>query len=180
VSVIRSLFLFIAVSACELTPAWATMRIVNDQGGQLNNYVQAFAKIRSSGERLVIDGDCLSACTVVLGLLPSNQICVTHRARFGFHLPLTLNSAGHYVVSTKATQALWNMYPASVQHWIEQRGGLSRQLIYMQGDELKAIVSACDRATLTALLVAGASGYSGTLRPLTHQLGVRAFSARIP
>jgi hypothetical protein len=84
------------------------------------------------------------------------------------------------MVSAKATQALWNMYPASVQHWIEQHGGLSRQLIYLQGEELKAIVSTCDRATLTALLVAGASGYSGTLRPLANQLGVRAFSTRIP
>jgi hypothetical protein len=61
------------------------MRIVEDHGGQVGKYLQAFAKVRSSGEHVVIDGDCLSACTLVLGLVPSNQICATARARFGFH-----------------------------------------------------------------------------------------------
>ena len=39
----------------------------------------------TNGTDVVIDGKCLSACTMVLGLVPSKQICVTPRARFGFH-----------------------------------------------------------------------------------------------
>jgi len=35
----------------------------------------------------------------------------------------------------------------------------------MEGRSLDGIVAACDRPTLRALLVAGASGYSGTLVP---------------
>ena len=52
-------------------------------------------------------------------------------------------------------------------------------MIYMEGPELNGIVATCDGPTLRALLVAGASGYSGTLRPISpHQPTVRAFSAR--
>jgi hypothetical protein len=179
VRLIRNLLLCITLSACGLTSAFAAMRIVNDKGGQVAKYVQAFAKVRSTGERVVIDGDCLSACTMVLGLVPSNQICATPRARFGFHAASIVNNAGRAVMNATATQALWNIYPASVQRWINQHGGLSRQMIYLEGGELNGIVATCDRATLSELLVAGASGYSGTLKPISpHQPVVRAFSAR--
>jgi hypothetical protein len=73
--------------------------------------------VRSTGERVVVDGDCLSACTLVLGLVPSNQVCATPRARFGFHVASILNNAGQRVASAIAAQALWNVYPASVQRW---------------------------------------------------------------
>jgi hypothetical protein len=162
---IQDLFLCVAILACGVTSALATTRIVSDRGGQVAKYVQAFAKVRSTGERVVIDGDCLSACTIVLGLVPSDQICATPRARFGFHAAGILNNSGRAVMNATATQALWNIYPASVQRWINQHGGLSRRMIYMEGRELDGIVATCDPATLRALLVAGASGYSGTLVP---------------
>jgi hypothetical protein len=155
----------VAMLVCDVTSALATVRIVSDRGGQVTKYVQAFAKVRSTGERVVIDGDCLSACTMVLGLVPSNQICATPRARFDFHTASILNNAGQPVASVIATQALWNIYPASVQRWINHHGGLSRKMIYMEGRELNGIVATCDLPTLRALLVAGASGYSGTLVP---------------
>jgi hypothetical protein len=166
-------------STCGVTPASATIWIVNDRGDTLGKYFQAFTRVRSTGERVVVDGDCLSACTMVLGLLPSNQICATPRARFGFHVAAIVNNAGQPIASAMDTQALWNIYPASVQRWINQHGGLSRKMIYMEGPELNGIVATCDRATRSALLLAGASGYSGTLRPISpHQPIVRAFSAR--
>ena len=40
-----------------------------------------------SGEKVIIDGPCLSACTLVLSTVPSNRICVTKRAVLGFHAP---------------------------------------------------------------------------------------------
>jgi hypothetical protein len=169
----------VATLACIVNSAQATMRIVADHGGSVSKYLQAFARVRSTGERVVIDGDCMSACTLVLGLVPSNQVCATPRARFGFHVASIVNNAGRPLASATATQALWNVYPAAVQRWINQHGGLSRKMIYLEGPELNGIVATCDRPTLRALLVAGASGYSGTLRPISpHQPVVRAFSAR--
>ena len=160
---IRDLLLCAVALLASGTSTSATMRIVDDRGGPIDEYFHAFAEVRSTGERVVVDGDCLSACTLVLGLVPYNQICVTSRARFGFHTPLVLNNEGSFVTRANATQAMWNVYPASVQQWINRHGGLSGQMIYLEGGELNDIVATCDPSILRALLVAGASGYSGTL-----------------
>jgi hypothetical protein len=58
------------------TSASATMRIVEDPGGQVGKYLQAFAKVRSTGERVIIDGDCLSACTLVLAQVPPRAVVI--------------------------------------------------------------------------------------------------------
>jgi hypothetical protein len=139
-----------AVLACGVRSASATVRIVEDHGGEVGKYLQAFAKVRSTGERVVIDGDCMSACTMVLGLVPSKQICVTPRARF--HAASTLNNDGRLVTSALATEALWGIYPASVRRWIIQHGGLTKQMIYMEGRSLDGIVATCDLPTLRATL----------------------------
>src|SRR5262249_8604488 len=114
----RDLLLCAAMLASGITSASGTVRIVEDHGGQVGKYLQAFAKVRSTGERVIIDGDCLSACTLVLALVPSNQICATPRARFGFHAASMPNNDGRLVTSALATQALWGIYPASVRRWI--------------------------------------------------------------
>jgi hypothetical protein len=139
-----------AMLACSITSASGTMRIVEDHGGQVGKYLQAFAKVRSTGERVIVDGDCLSACTMVLGLVPSKQICATPRARFGFHAGSMLNDDGRLVTSAPATEVLWGIYPASVRRWIVRNGGLTKQMIYMEGRSLDGIVATCTLPTLRA------------------------------
>ena len=140
---VRGVLLCAAVLASVATPASATMRIAEDRGGQIGHYLEAFAMLRSSGENVVIDGNCLSACTLVLGLIPRSRICATSRARLGFHAAWMPDSDGRPVTSAMGTQALWNIYPGSVRHWIKRHGGLSRRMIYLQGRELSRIVPRC-------------------------------------
>ena len=140
---IRSLLLCAAMLALSVTSASATMRISEDRGGQIGHYLQTFAQVRSSGERVVIDGNCLSACTLVLGLIPRTRICATDRARFGFHAARMPDRDGRPVTSATGTRALWNIYPPPVRHWINRHGGLSRHMIYLEGSELGGIVRAC-------------------------------------
>lgn len=142
---IRGLFYGAAIAALTVTSASATMRIAEDRGGQIGQYLQAFASVRTSGESVVIDGNCLSACTLVLGLVPRERICATERARLGFHAAWMPDRDGRPVTSPLGTQALWSIYPASVRRWINQHGGLSRKMIFMQGHELNGIVASCDR-----------------------------------
>src|SRR5215475_2841783 len=142
---IRGLVIGVALAALSGTSASATMRISEDRGGQIGQYLQAFATVRSSGERVVVDGNCLSACTLVLGLVPRERICATDRARFGFHAAWMPDRDGRPVTSPLGTQALWSIYPATVRRWINQHGGLSRKMIFMQGNQLSGIVASCDR-----------------------------------
>ena len=129
--------------ACGASSASATMLISEDRGGQIGHYLQAFATLRSSGERVVIDGNCLSACTLVLGLVPRERICATPRARLGFHAAWMPDAAGRPVSSPMGTQALWSIYPAQVRHWINRHGGLSRKMIFLQGRDLAGMVQSC-------------------------------------
>ena len=133
-----------AVAVVGATSASATMRISEDRGGQIGQYLQAFTSLRSSGENVVIDGNCLSACTLVLGLVPHNRVCATQRARFGFHAAWMPDREGRPITSPLGTQALWNIYPASVRRWISRHGGLSRKMIFMQGRDLDGIVASCE------------------------------------
>ena len=141
----RSLALCVVVLASGIAPASATMRIAEDRGGQIGHYLQAFAMLRSSGERVVVDGNCLSACTLVLGLIPRERMCATPRARFGFHAAWMPDVDGQPVTSPLGTQALWNIYPTSVRRWISRHGGLSRKMIFMQGGDLGGIVASCEQ-----------------------------------
>jgi len=63
-----------------------------------------------------------------------------------------LNNDGRLVTSALATEALWAIYPASVRRWIIQHGGLTKQMIYMEGRSLDGIVATCDLPTLRAML----------------------------
>jgi hypothetical protein len=127
-----------AVVALSVTSASATMRISEDRGGQIGHYLQTFSAVRSSGESVVIDGNCLSACTLVLGLVPHEKICATQRARLGFHAAWMPDRDGRPVTSPLGTEALWSIYPTSVRRWINRHGGLSRKMIYMQGESYQA------------------------------------------
>src|SRR6185503_19428022 len=60
-----ALFACAAVLASSVMSASAMVRIGEDRGGQIGHYKKTFAMFRSSGERVVVDGNCLSACTLV-------------------------------------------------------------------------------------------------------------------
>jgi hypothetical protein len=141
---LRSSILLAALAVSSMmTPARADMRIAEDRGGQIGTYMQAFATLRTSGEKVVIDGNCLSACTLVLGLIPKSRVCATSRARFGFHAAWMPNEEGQPITSRSGTDALWNIYPGAVKRWINRHGGLSRKMIYLHGREMQGIVSDC-------------------------------------
>ncbi len=108
---IRGLVFGAIVTTLSVTSASATMRISEDRGGQIGHYLQTFASLRSSGENVVVDGNCLSACTLVLGLVPREKICATQHARFGFHAAWMPDNNGRPVTSPLGTQALWDIYP---------------------------------------------------------------------
>ena len=69
----------------NVSSAFATMRISDDRGGQIGDYLAKFHALRENGDRVEIDGTCASACTMLLGVIPRNRICVTPRAVLAFH-----------------------------------------------------------------------------------------------
>jgi hypothetical protein len=123
--------------------ASATMRIGDDVGGRIGAYVDQYTAARNAGERVVIDGVCLSACTLVLGIVPRSRICVTRKATLGFHAAWMPGPEGRPVPSAVGTQALWEIYPSHVKRWISSRGGLSSKMKFLRGRELFAMYPEC-------------------------------------
>jgi hypothetical protein len=124
--------------------AQADVRILSSPGGAVDAYLAAFARVRQSGERVVIDGPCLSACTLVLSTIPRSRICVTRRAVLGFHAPRWYYpGTGQTMRASEATRAVTASYPRGVRAWIKKRGGLTQKVIYLRGKELAALYPRC-------------------------------------
>jgi hypothetical protein len=135
--------LALAVTLCLILPAAADVRILSSGGGAVGDYLNFFARVKQSGERVVIDGPCLSACTLVLSTIPLKRICVTSRAVLGFHAPYLVDQNGRTFHNTKVTQTINAAYPASVRTWIKRNGGLSQRVILLKGRELNALYPRC-------------------------------------
>jgi hypothetical protein len=123
--------------------ARAEVRILASPGGQVGPFIDLFEKVRNSGERVVIDGPCLSACTLVLSMVPSERICVTRRAVFGFHAARSMDRRGRLYAEPEASKLVLEAYPGPVRDWIVRRGGLTSHLLLLRGRELSAIYRRC-------------------------------------
>src|ERR1700692_990423 len=139
----RPIGLAIILCAPAVPPAQAEMRIRASPGGQVGPFLDLFERVRDSGERVVIDGPCLSACTLVLSMVPSSRICVTRRAVLGFHAARSIDRRGRMYAEPEASELGMEAYPASVQSWIRRRGGLTSRLLLLRGRELTAFYPTC-------------------------------------
>jgi hypothetical protein len=126
-----------------IAPGRAEVRILASPGGQVGPFLELFDRVRETGERVVIDGPCLSACTLVLMTIPSERICVTRRAVLGFHAARSIDSRGRVYAEPEASRAVQEAYPEAVRNWISRRGGLTSRLLLLRGRELAAIYPRC-------------------------------------
>jgi hypothetical protein len=139
----HSLALMALVCACLSAPARAEVRILASPGGEVGPFLDLFEKLRNSGERVVIDGPCLSACTLVLSMVPGERICVTHRAVLGFHAARSIDRRGRLYAEPEASKLVLEAYPGPVRDWIVRRGGLTSRLLLLRGRELTAMYRRC-------------------------------------
>jgi len=142
----RLAFLLVVPVVLANTAVRADYRITRDHGGLVDEYKAKYAELRDRGERVVIDGICNSACTLVLGIVPLNRICVTPRARLGFHQAYYDKrwTFGLRVTSSSGTDDMMTVYPVGVQNWIRKQGGLTPDMKRLKnGYELWMIVNPC-------------------------------------
>jgi len=133
-----------ALALCAgITSARAEVRILSSPGGQVGPFIELFDKVRQSGERVVIDGPCLSACTLVLMTVPSERICVTRRAVLGFHAARSMDRRGRLYAEPDASKAVHEAYPEPIRNWISRHGGLTSRMLLLRGRELTAFYPSC-------------------------------------
>jgi hypothetical protein len=110
-----------------------TVEITNDRGGVLFLYQIRWEKLAAQKVNVRIAGPCLSACTILTGYIPRKDICVTPNATLGFHL-------GTF---SFVSAQLWKIYPQDIRTWIEQHGGLSYRVLWMQAPDTYKFFKKC-------------------------------------
>jgi hypothetical protein len=117
-----------------------------DPGGDVSTYLRMWDYVAQSGAVIVIDGACVSACTLVLAEVPADRICVTPRASLGLHQARD-GQTGE--VDKEVTLILQTtFYPAWLQEWIRAyeaaNGELTVEVVYVRFDELSKHYRTCD------------------------------------
>jgi hypothetical protein len=74
IALLRLVFVIAMITAAQpamsrTAPAPATERILDDSGGRIGGYLIRYEALRKSSQRVVIDGTCASACTLLLGVI---------------------------------------------------------------------------------------------------------------
>jgi hypothetical protein len=139
-------FVLLLLPLLAATPACAVLRITSDHGGYVSEYKAKYQRIRDRHERVIIDGTCNSACTLVFGIVPLNRVCATPRASLGFHEAYydKAFTFGIKVTSTEGTSDLMSYYPQPVKDWIQRNGGLTTEMKKIKnGVDLWKIVDPC-------------------------------------
>jgi len=141
-----SALLALVLAPLVAAPASADYRVTRDHGGLVEEYKKKYARIRDRGERVIIDGICNSACTLVLGIVPLNRICVTPRASLGFHEAYIDKrwTSGIRVASASGTADLLSYYPRPLRQWIDRQGGLTPKMKRLRnGPDLWRVLDPC-------------------------------------
>jgi hypothetical protein len=127
------------VAACvsfllSASPALAeTIEVYDNHGGRVAEYNARWARLAARGVNVKIIGPCQSACTVLLGHIPRERICVTPQASFGFHLAKL----------PAATETLRRAYAADIRAWINRHGGLTHNFIWMRAPDTYRYFKKC-------------------------------------
>jgi len=146
----RAIVVAMLLHISGLSAGHADVVIRNDLGGVLQVYDAKYRGMAARGEKIVIDGDCASGCTIILGLVPRANVCITARARFGFHrsrqlltyfqdTPIWIPTSPQRQAEIDATY-----YDVQVRAWIAAHGPQTEEPTWMTAAELSQIYQWCD------------------------------------
>lgn len=98
-----------------------TIIVERDNGGLLIERIRFLSALRQSGQRVEIRGQCISACTLYLGL---PQTCVSRDTVMGFHGP---QSQLYGIALPAADFEYWSRvmadhYPPALRRWFLTEG----------------------------------------------------------
>jgi hypothetical protein len=90
-------------------------------GGEIGSFKAAARELKRTGRRVVIDGPCLSACAI-LADEARGRVCVTSKARFGFHKGYVLDqptAGGEMHLVKRFTPS----HSRDIAGWVKKNGG---------------------------------------------------------
>jgi hypothetical protein len=89
--------------------------ITYSPGGSIGLFIAEFTQIAQLGIPVVIDGPCLSACTMATSL---PNVCATPRGVLGFHQGFVFDPWGRRHASREGTAAMAQHWSPAAQQWV--------------------------------------------------------------
>lgn len=112
-------------SSASAPPPWSarecpiSCRVHYSPGGWIEDYQKAARALKAEGRQLIIDGECISACTVAADMARPN-VCITPRAKFRFHRTYAWNLLTMCFISRDDA---YEYYSRDIAGWIRAHGG---------------------------------------------------------
>ncbi len=140
----RSIVVVGVLLGSQTLPAQA-ITVKRDLGGSVAERIQQVRQLSATGTPVRIEGTCISACTLLLGV-PTT--CVSPQARLGFHGPssrlrgIPLPPEEYERVSRQMAE----MYPAELRRWFMAKARLytTSYLVISGGEAIRMGARACD------------------------------------
>lgn len=134
-----------AILGLAAPPAAAEV-IRHDLGGDLDQRVALVERLRAAGTPIRIEGTCVSACTLYLGL---PNACVTPGAELGFHGPRTRlpGIPLPHADFERQTRVMAAHYPGAIRDWFmaEARMLTTARYYVLSGEQaIRMGARACD------------------------------------
>jgi len=95
---------------------------LHDPGGNVAAHIYTYQQINAEYDRVVIDGQCKSACTTVLGVVPLKKICIAPSGYFMFHAA----HHGDRSINPGMTELMMSAYAPEVRAWVIRHHALDR------------------------------------------------------
>jgi hypothetical protein len=88
-----------------------------DPGGELGTFWTLSRYYAHMNTKVEVRGDCMSACTLIVGAIDKSRICFGPNGKLHFHQARDPSLPGD-PVSPETTQLVFDSYPSDIQHWI--------------------------------------------------------------
>jgi hypothetical protein len=145
-SMVGALFLFQA-------PATAAVVITDDGGGIITEFEQRYSTLKAADQLVILDGDCASACTLVLNIMPRERVCITPRVRLGFH-SAAIRRNFQIEFSQAGTDMVFKAYPEVIKKLLRSKGWdggelpgwREGKLIWLDYNDMRAFYRDCAAA----------------------------------
>jgi len=111
--------------ARERAPKVRTV-LYDEPGGELSAHVARWQALAQSDDDVEIRGPCDSACTLIMGYVPTERLCFGEYASLRFH---PVRDAITDTPLEKSTKWMINSYPQDIRLWIESKGGWEKMAL---------------------------------------------------
>lgn len=148
----------ILTAAAIATATPSALVIEGDFGGNVKEYREKAASLKGTGTRVIVDGFCLSSCTLFLSDEFQLAVCITDAAIFGFHMPFGKHKDGKIATGPQqvaGSVGRWESWfyshmPEGVQALLAgvrvpnpSAGDPQNEFAYIKARDLKGVVPTC-------------------------------------